>query len=68
VLAGGACSTNAQCCGGSCSGGVCGGSGCAPQCNIDADCMNTCSPQPGATYCCDTATSKCYVSSHSTCP
>ncbi len=43
------CSNSAQCCNNNCIGGVCTAS-CTPQCNISADCQNTCPKPPrGAT-------------------
>jgi len=42
---------------------------CVPQCNIDADCANTCgTPPTGDVYCCDTQKSTCMAVAGSSCP
>lgn len=45
-----------------------GGQVCVPSCTLDTDCQNSCAPPSSGIYCCDIATSLCYVSSDSTCP
>ena len=42
--------------------------GCAPKCNIDADCQNTCQAPASGIYCCDSMNGMCYLSSQSMCP
>ncbi len=41
---------------------------CVPSCSADQDCQNSCATPPSGIYCCDIATSLCYVSSDQTCP
>jgi hypothetical protein len=43
-----------------------GGAGCIGACNIDADCQDTCNPTTRP-WCCDVATSMCFVSSNNQC-
>jgi hypothetical protein len=45
-----------------------GGQVCVPSCTIDTDCQNSCAPPSSGIYCCDIATSLCYVSSDQICP
>ena len=45
-----------------------GGQVCVPSCTIDSDCQNSCAPPQSGIYCCDIATSLCYVSSDQPCP
>jgi hypothetical protein len=63
--------------GGDSTGGTGGSSGssnadagptCIPQCNIDADCQNSCPVAQTGINCCDTATGLCYVASTPICP
>lgn len=46
-----------------------GGPMCTAQCNVDADCQNTCPAAPqGGANCCDAPTGSCYVVGSATCP
>ncbi|CAN5206563.1 hypothetical protein BH09MYX1_BH09MYX1_47850 [soil metagenome] len=41
---------------------------CVPSCALDTDCQNSCAAPQQGIYCCDIATSLCYVSSEQFCP